>query len=319
MNRTLLAVGVVSLALGSLAASPAIAQRRRPARVAPARRAPPPPIEVPGALAPPASLNEGPDPFGEPPTPIAPPVLSGPPVPIVLPVALDVAVGVQLTHRALRWSDDIFGELRPYTLPLAPWITLDATWFPGAHGTDGWLAHLGLYAGVGFAVGISSSDSLGRTYDTAALDLRGGLRGRLPVGPHSLLVGAGVELRQFTLHPPDDPNDPGVPSVSYASATLDVDARLRLTPGLALLLGSSAALPFQLGDLADRLFPNVSGAAVELRGGVAWAIGSHLELRAVAAYRRFFLALNPSPGDRWVAGGLVDEFASLSLAVAFRR
>ena len=235
------------------------------------------------------------------------------------PVALDVALGVQLTHRALRWNDDLFGELRPYTLPLAPWITLDAQWFPAAHRTTGWLAHLGIYAGAGAAVGLSSSDSLGRAYDTAAFEVRGGARGRLPLGPHALLLGAGVELRRFTLAPPTVADDPGVPGVSYASATLDLDARLRLGDALALLVGASAALPFQLGDLADRLFPHVTGAAVELRAGVAWAFVAGLELRVVASYRRYFLALNPSPGDRWVAGGAVDEFASLSLSVALRR
>ena len=235
------------------------------------------------------------------------------------PVALDVALGVQLTHRALRWNDDLFGELRPYTLPIAPWITLDAQWFPAAHRTSGWLAHLGIYAGAGVAVGLSSTDSLGRDYDTAAFDVRGGARGRLPLGPHALLLGAGVELRRFSLAAPPAANDPGLPSVSYASATLDIDARLRLADALALLVGVSAALPFQLGDLADRLFPHVTGAAAELRAGVAWAFVAGLELRAVASYRRYFLALNPSPGDRWVAGGLLDDFASLSLSVALHR
>ncbi|MDP3220480.1 MAG: hypothetical protein Q8S73_40685, partial [Deltaproteobacteria bacterium] len=260
---------------------------------------------------------EGPDPFSDPAPEDAPPP-PPPPAP-ARPVALDLALGVQLTHRALRWNDDLFGELRPYTLALGPWITLDARWFPAAHFTSGWPAQLGVYVGAGFAVGLSSSDSRGRSYDTSALDLRGGVRARVPLGPHALTFGAGVELRRFTLSPPDDPNDPGVPGVSYLSATLDADARVRLSDRVALLAGATAALPFALGDLADRLFPGATGAAVELRGGAAWAFLPGFELRAIASYRRYFLSMNPSPGDRWVAGGLVDEFASLGLSAAWRR
>jgi hypothetical protein len=261
-----------------------------------------------------AQSADGPDPF-------ALPAPDDAPAPAVdeRPVALDVALGVQLTHRALRWNDDLFGELRPYTLPLAPWITLDARWFPGARAAAGWLAHVGVYAGASLAVGVTSADSSGRAYDTSAYDLRGGVLGRLPVGPHALTVGAGVELRSFSLAPPDDPDDPGVPGVAYASAALAVDARVRLSSRVSLLAGASAALPFALGDLSDRLFPNGSGGAIELRAGAAFALAGPFELRAVAAYRRYFLALDPSPGDRWVAGGLVDEFASLGLCAAVRR
>jgi hypothetical protein len=239
--------------------------------------------------------------------------------PVTRPVALDVALGVQLTHRALRWTDDLFGELRPYTLALGPWITLDAQWFPGAHAARGWLAHVGVYGGAGLAAGVTSADSAGRRYDTAAFDVRGGLRVRLPLGAHAATLGAGVELRRFSLAPPNDSNDPGVPGVAYASATLDADARVRLSGRVALLVGASAALPFALGDLADRLFPRASGGAVELRGGAAVAVVGPFELRAMAAYRRYFLALNPSPGDRWIAGGLVDEFVSLTLSAAVRQ
>ena len=235
------------------------------------------------------------------------------------PVALDVAVGLRLAHRSLRWNDDLFGELRPYTLPLAPFVTVEAQWFPGAHFTADWGAHLGLYASGGFAPGVTSADAHGHGYDTTAFDARGGLLGRVPLGAHQLLVGAGVEYRRFALSLPTDPNDPGVPGVSYAAASVDLDARLRLAARFTLLAGATGALPLAFGDLSDRLFPRASGGSVELRAGVAWAFAAPFELRLAASYRRYFLAMNPSPGDRWVAGGLVDEFASLTLSVALRR
>jgi len=234
-------------------------------------------------------------------------------------IALDVSAGVRLSHRALRWNDDLFGEQRPYTLPLAPWLTVDAQWFPGAHFTSGGLAHLGVYASLGVAVGVTSEDSMGRAYDTSAFDVRAGLRGRLPLGSHALYAGLGYELRSFSLAPPGDPADPGVPGVSYGAATVDLDARVGLATSITLLAGVSGGLPLGFGDLGERLFPAASGGAVELRAGVAWAFFSRYELRAIASYRRYFLAMNPSPGDRWVAGGLVDEFASLSLSVTLRR
>ena len=238
------------------------------------------------------------------------------------PVAFDASLGARLTHRALRWSDNLFGEQRDYTAPVAPYLTADLRWFPAAHVTAAWPAHVGVYASGAFAVGVDSTDSRGRAFDTTAYELRAGILGRLPLGDHALTAGVGYERRSFVVTPveaPGDPDDPGVAGVTYDALSLDLDARLRATRRLSLSLGATGALPLRFGDLEDRLFSGVSGASVELRGGVAWVADAGVELRAIAAYRRYFLAMNPAPGDRWIAGGLVDEFASLTLSVALRR
>lgn len=238
------------------------------------------------------------------------------------PVALDASLGARLTHRALRWSDNLFGEQRGYTAPVAPYLTADVQWFPAAHMTASWPAHVGVYASGAFAVGVDSTDSRGRAFDTTAYEVRAGILGRLPLGLHALTAGVGYERRSFIVasaERPGDPDDPGVAGVTYDSLALDLDARLRVTRRVSLSVGATGALPLRFGDLEDRLFPNASGAAIELRGGVSWIASAGVELRAIASYRRYFLAMNPAPGDRWIAGGLVDEFASLTLSVALRR
>lgn len=238
------------------------------------------------------------------------------------PVALDASLGARLTHRALRWSDNLFGEQRDYTAPVAPYLTADVQWFPAAHVTASWPAHVGVYASGAFAVGVDSTDSRGRAFDTTAYEVRAGLLGRLPLGLHALTAGVGYERRSFVVAPVEalaDPDDPGVAGVTYDSLALDLDARLRASRRVSLSLGATGALPLRFGDLADRLFSGASGASIELRGGVAWVADAGVELRAIASYRRYFLAMNPAPGDRWIAGGLVDEFASLTLSVALRR
>ncbi len=266
------------------------------------------------------AVAQGVDPFSDTPVEAPAPPTPAPPAP-VRPVAFEASLGLRLTHRALRWRDDLFGEQRDYTLPVGPYVALDLQWFPAAHATAAWPAHLGVYASGGVAFGLDSTDARGRSLDTRAYDLRGGLLGRVPLGAHALTVGVGYERRAFavTRADPDDAFDPGVPGVTYESLTVDVDARFRASRRLALSIGATGALPLRFGDLAERLFPNASGASVELRGGAAWAVGGAVELRAVASYRRYFLAMNPSPGDRWIAGGLLDEFASLTLSAALRR
>lgn len=238
------------------------------------------------------------------------------------PVALDAALGLRLTHRALRWSDNLFGEQRDYTAPVAPYLTLDAQWFPAAHVTEGWPAHVGVYASGAVAVGVDSTDSRGRRFDTTAYELRAGVLGRVPLGLHALTAGVGYERRSFEVTAAEgagDPDDAGVAGVTYDALSLDVDARLRATRRVSLSVGATGSLPLRFGDLEDRLFPAVTGASFELRGGVSWRADAGVELRAIASYRRYFLAMNPAPGDRWIAGGLVDEFASLTLSVALRR
>ncbi len=238
------------------------------------------------------------------------------------PTMIDAALGVRLTHRALRWNDNLFGEQRDYTAPVAPYFTLDARWFPAARATTSWAAHVGLYASGAFAVGIDSTDARGRAFDTTAYELRAGLLGRVPLGAHALTAGVGFERRSFAVTPVEDlgdPDDPGVASVTYDALSLDLDARLAITRRTSLSVGATGALPLAFGDLEDRLFSSASGAAIELRAGASWLADENVELRAMASYRRYFLAMNPSPGDRWIAGGLVDEFASITLSAALRR
>jgi len=70
------------------------------------------------------------------------------------------------------------------------------------------------------------------------------------------------------------------------------------------------------GAVADR-FPHASVGGVEAAAGGAFRIRPGLEARATVSYRRFFYAANPVPGDTFVAGGAVDELASIDGSLAY--
>jgi hypothetical protein len=51
--------------------------------------------------------------------------------------------------------------------------------------------------------------------------------------------------------------------------------------------------------------------------GAAFEIASGFEARLEGSYRRFFYAMNPRPGDPFVAGGALDEFWGAEAKVAY--
>jgi hypothetical protein len=70
-------------------------------------------------------------------------------------------------------------------------------------------------------------------------------------------------------------------------------------------------------DKIGAAFPRASSGGVdgELRAEVAFGA---LVVRAAARYLRFFYSLHPLPHDPYIAGGALDEVASVSLALGYR-
>ena len=165
---------------------------RRPAPTRPVRRPTPPPpppvVETPPPVveAPPPPVVEAPPPppAVEAPLPPAPP----PTPPRPRPVWLDAQVGVRLFGRHLVYTDDVFQQLRPYSLVLAPAAAASFEVYPGALFSRGPASWFGLVAGGDLAPVVSSRDAQGRTYDTRAYGftvgagLRGGTCARAGLG-----------------------------------------------------------------------------------------------------------------------------------------
>jgi hypothetical protein len=161
------------------------------------------------------------------------------------------------------------------------WYSWDASVRGRIHlGPRGASPTLGLEAGVGDLV-FSFSDSAGLSDAVPAVDyryFRGGADGRFPFGRVALLAG-----------------------VAYR--------RLLTTSGAG---GASIPAAGQLGEH----FPRATIAGLDAQLGVALALTANLEARLGVSYVRYWAAFNSRPGDKYIAGGAVDQMLHADLGIA---
>lgn len=233
--------------------------------------------------------------------------------------ALELIAGLDVFARSLRYNDDLFGRLRPYTLSGAPAVGLRATWFPGAHFTGGIAASFGLQLGLQYGFGIESSDSSGARFPTSALELSGALAGRIPLGEsHALTIVAGAGVQEFTVDAADGGVFPDVPKVGYGFLRFGTELHLRLIEALSLRAGAGFRYVLSAGDIQDdQWFPRSDALGLDGAVSIGYAVAEPLELLLGVSGRHYFYSMNPEPGDPRIAGGAVDQYFGGTLAVAF--
>jgi hypothetical protein len=114
-----------------------------------------------------------------------------------------------------------------------------------------------------------------------------------------------------------DSSDPTgtFPSVNYSFVRASGDVRVPIGRFAAVANGGYLGV-LSAGEVASR-FPRSSVGGVDFGVGGAFDIGSGFEARLEGRYRRFFSAMNPRPGDEFVAGGGLDEFWGVDAKVAY--
>jgi len=95
---------------------------------------------------------------------------------------LDARVGLALMNRNFSYRDDLGGTTRPYTLPMGAALGFGAAWYPGAHFSNGALAHVGLTFDASHSLGMSTQGPNEVSYPTKDSRWGIGARGRLPIG-----------------------------------------------------------------------------------------------------------------------------------------
>jgi outer membrane biosynthesis protein TonB len=230
---------------------------------------------------------------------------------------LSATLAFDFFTRTLRYNDDLFGALRPYTLSGAPAPRLDVVWYPGAHVTTGIAAHLGVALSAEYALALKSKDSMNREFPTSSIELEGALRGRLPLGEHEVAIFAGAGTHTFRIQDAGGV-DPDIPEVSYTFLQAGLEARFAIFDPLNLTLRGAYRPVLSAGEIeSEGWFSRASAGAVDLGLAVAWELLPSLDLIAGAQMRRYFYSMNPEPGDPRVAGGAVDQYFSGTLAIGW--
>jgi hypothetical protein len=110
------------------------------------------------------------------------------------------------------------------------------------------------------------------------------------------------------------------PDVRYQMLSLGADGRWAPAAGFALLARTHYLRALSIGGLtAPDRFPHATAQGLELEGSVAFVFQPAIELRASLGLRRLAFAMHSVPGDRWVAGGAVDQTTWGALSVTYRR
>jgi hypothetical protein len=226
-----------------------------------------------------------------------------------------LGAALQGGSRHFAYVDRLTPTLRPYDLFVAPLVAVSGEIYPFSTSSTPVLVGLGATASYARAFGLASEESGGTRVSTSWQAFALGLRERLPIGSVFVMgIDAGYGDTSFAF---DDPIQPAaqLPSVHYKVLRGGLDGRY-VHGDLSLRAGAGYLHVLSTGDFAA-LFPRASLGGIDASLGISDQIAPAIELSLDLVYTRFFYDLSPQPGDPYVAGGALDEMATVSLGIAY--
>jgi hypothetical protein len=233
-------------------------------------------------------------------------------------VLVAVWVGGGVANRRFTYRDAVGNAAADYRLPVAPMASFGIEAYPAASSDVPVLRDLGIVAHVSRGFAFDSNTPQGVTLETSWTRFGGDLRERLLwPGRHAcelgILIGADASYFGMTAKAP-------VPALLPAARTVALrfgfDARLRLAWRVSALAGGAYLLTTSRGEIYDHFRdPSVQGVDADL--GFAVDLGSGFEARLAGRYTRYFASFEPKLGDRYVAGGALDEQLQAGLGVRY--
>ncbi len=216
-----------------------------------------------------------------------------------------VDLGMRLFRRTLNFNQDVLGNVPSYELPTAFSITTGFAWFPLSDMTDKFGGRIGIAGDFHYAPGISSTMGNMEEIGTDAWGMQAGIRFDFVSGENSIALGMGFGRDDFAVQ---DGSLDAVPGVSYEFFALDLQGRLHLANPVSMIADVGYQHLFSLGEIGShRYFPQATGRGMYASLGFSFELLRSLEVSATFDYQRYFLAMNPEVGDRYIAGGALDE------------
>ena len=227
-----------------------------------------------------------------------------------------LGAALQGGSRHFSYVDRLTPTLRPYDLFVAPLVAIEGEIYPfvelGAPRPPG-LGAIGSYAR---AFGLASRTATGTNVSTSWQAFAIGLRERLPIGTCFILgIDAGYGDTSFEF------DDPIRADRAAPQRPLQVPPRRsRRPPGQGRPLRSRRARATST-SCRPATWQRSSRASPSAASRRRWASPTRsrpaVELSLDLDYTRFFYSLLPQPGDTYVAGGALDQMATISLGVAY--
>lgn len=238
--------------------------------------------------------------------------------PLPAPAALELNAGARIFSRSFDYTQNLSG-LPAYDLARAVSSIFEVSLRPGQ-----WLSvpaqvrPLRLTGALEYGLGIRSHVA--------------GSDARRPTRALGYLVGLGYEWSwpglivapqlAYARHTFETGADAAAasPDVRYRLLSAGGDGRWTPAAGVALLARAAFLRALSIEGLtAPERFPHATAQGLEAEASVAFVFLPALELRASVGVRRLAFAMHSEPGDRWVAGGAVDQTSWGGLSLAYRR
>ncbi len=233
--------------------------------------------------------------------------------------AVRLSVGVGGFNRNFQWAGNPSSLLATSVQPFSGDISVEGSWYPGAHFTSSFLANLGVFISGDFGVGMVTRLGESR-FAQSASRVRFGALVRLPLGERFTLVGhAGYSRHEVTTSITavnDGTGRPNLPDVLFNGFRAGPGFRWRVagTVELDALVGFQAVAG--KGELASpRYFPQATALAVDAGAGLSVQLVEHLRLRAGFEWQRYFVTLNAAEDSTFFAQRASDQFITATVCI----
>ncbi len=219
-------------------------------------------------------------------------------------------------NRGLTFQGIERGGITDYELLVGPAAGFGLEYYPGAHGTNSALAHLGLHADFHHSFAVESQGPNDIAYPTTEYAWLLGLRFRIPLGGDSQLgleVAGGQQAFRVERGTLGNEAPVGVPYVEQSF--LRAGGSFRADLGDVVLGGRAAYLPtFHMGMLGDELGGGF-GHGIEAGFTFAYPFGLGFSFLAEAEARVFLLDFDSPNTSRSAAASAVDRYVGVNVGL----
>lgn len=238
-------------------------------------------------------------------------------------ILLDSQLALGLFGRQFTYKDDIFRKLSPYKVGPWPSWGFNLTLYPAAlfGSAPIGVQRIGLTGSFQQGIGIKSSDTTGTIrYPTSYTAYSGGLKYLIPFSVLEIEPQVGLVRSRYSILAASVTNPrPEIPYAFYLAAYLGMGIRVNIAEKLAVKVHGAYLPIISKGEIATAaFFPRTAAGGIEAGFYVAYDLYHGLEARVGADYQRFFFTFDPQPGDAKVAGGALDQYYNIYLALGWR-
>lgn len=221
-----------------------------------------------------------------------------------------LAAGPELIGRSFSYRDDVFAELREYSLRGAFAVSMQADYYP--------LSQFGVAAAVSLSPSFTTDGPFEEEYQSRTSGLRAGARYRRPLASGLITAALDYGQRSFSVGSSGESMSSGIPDVDYKFVRLATGASWPLTERFAVQGSLGYRLLLATGQIeSEEYFPRSSAHGMDAELSLSAKVSGGFTVLVGTALERYGFALKPEPGDPNVAGGAVDQYLRYFVSVGY--